>query len=138
MGRPIAQALAEAGATVIIASRDKSKRCAFAAELTAESLCVKGEKLDLTLEADIHALRDRILRRHRHLDVLVNNAVARGGGDLMDTTAEEWESSMRVNSTGLFLACRIFSEPMQARHSGSIVNISSIYGMVKEGRLGVK
>jgi NAD(P)-dependent dehydrogenase (short-subunit alcohol dehydrogenase family) len=45
-------------------------------------------------------------------------------------TAQQWEQSMQVNSTGLFLACQIFSEPMQAQRSGSIINVSSIYGMV--------
>src|SRR5207247_1753655 len=63
------------------------------------------------------------------LDVLFNNAVARAGGDLRHMSAGQWDLSMKVNSTGLFLACQIFSEPMQAQRSGSIVNIASIYGM---------
>ena len=37
---------------------------------------------------------------------------------------------MKINSTGLFLACKIFSEPMQRAHAGSIINIASIYGVV--------
>jgi NAD(P)-dependent dehydrogenase (short-subunit alcohol dehydrogenase family) len=61
---------------------------------------------------------------------LFNNAVARTGGDLRNATAQQWEDTMRVNSTGVFLASQIFSEPMQAQRSGSIVNISSIYGVV--------
>jgi NAD(P)-dependent dehydrogenase (short-subunit alcohol dehydrogenase family) len=49
---------------------------------------------------------------------------------LRHTTAQQWEETMRVNSTGVFLASQIFSEPMQVQRSGSIVNISSIYGVV--------
>ena len=48
----------------------------------------------------------------------------------METTLEEWESVMKLNSTGLFLACRILSEPMVRQRSGSIINIALIYGMV--------
>jgi len=129
-GRHIVLALAEAGALVIVASRDRNKCCAFAEELCGEGLQVEGDSLDLARESDIRALRDRIVARHGKLDVLFNNAVMRAGGDLRHTTAAEWEEAMRVNSTGLFLACQIFSELMQAQVSGSIVNISSIYGMV--------
>jgi NAD(P)-dependent dehydrogenase (short-subunit alcohol dehydrogenase family) len=130
LGRPIARVLAEAGAEVIVASRDKTMCCALADQMRAEGLQVEGEQLDLTSEVDIRELRDRILKRYGRLDVLFNNAVARAGGDLMHTTAEEWETSMKVNSTGVFLASQILSEPMQAQHSGSIVNIASIYGVV--------
>ncbi len=76
------------------------------------------------------ALREDILARHGRLDVLFNNAVARGGGELDGTTGDDWDCVMRLNSTGLFLASQIFCEPMRAQRSGSIVNIASIYGMV--------
>lgn len=129
-GKHIVRGLAEAGATVITASRDEAKCHAFAEKLTGEGLSVIGGGLDLTSEASIRALRDRIVAEHGRLDVLVNNSVARSGGDLGSATAESWEETMRVNSTGLFLACKVFSEPMQEQRSGSIVNIASIYGMV--------
>ena len=130
VGRPIVRALAEAGATVLLASRNEAKCNAYAAELAGEGLQVEGEMCDLASESDIRALRDRILERHGRLDVLFNNSLVRAGGDLRHTTTAEWEVSMRVNSTGLFLACQVFSAPMQAQRSGSIVNVGSIYGMV--------
>ena len=128
-GRHIVRALAEAGAVVIVASRDGEKCRAFAQQLCEEGLRVEGESCDLASEPEIRVLRDRLMARHGRLDVLFNNAVARTGGDLRHMTAEQWDLSMKVNSTGLFLACKIFSEPMQAQRSGSIVNIASIYGM---------
>jgi NAD(P)-dependent dehydrogenase (short-subunit alcohol dehydrogenase family) len=130
VGSPVASALAEAGATVIVASRDVDRCRAFAESLCDQSLKVEGERLDLSAESEIRDLRDRILKRHGRLDILFNNAVARTGGDLRNATAQQWEDAMRVNSTGVFLASQIFSEPMQAQRSGSIVNISSIYGVV--------
>jgi len=129
-GAHIVRALAEAGAAVVVASRDGEKCDRFAGQLRAEGWEVSGEACDLRSEDQIRALGERILSRHGRLDVLFNNAVAREGGDLDHTTSAQWEAGMQVNSTGLFLACRILSEPMRAARSGSIVNIASIYGMV--------
>lgn len=129
-GVHIVRALAEAGAHVIIASRDTTKCKGLAELMHSEGLSAEAAKLDLTSEFSIRCLREKILDNHGRLDVLVNNAVARSGGDLRNVTAAEWETAMKVNSTGLFLACQIFSESMQEALSGSIINIASIYGMV--------
>jgi NAD(P)-dependent dehydrogenase (short-subunit alcohol dehydrogenase family) len=129
-GAHIVRALAEAGAHVVIASRGTQKCAVFAQQLASEGLQVSSRELDLTSEASVSSLRDKLISDHGRLDVLVNNAVARSGGDLRHTSATEWEDAMRVNSTGLFLACKLFSEPMQEARSGSIINIASIYGMV--------
>jgi NAD(P)-dependent dehydrogenase (short-subunit alcohol dehydrogenase family) len=128
-GQHIVRALAETGAHVVAASRDEEHCRHFASELTARGLGVSADRCDLGDEAGLIAVRDRLLARHGRLDVLFNNAVARVRGGLREMTAADWEASMRVNATGLFLACKIFSEPMQAQRSGSIVNIASIYGM---------
>jgi NAD(P)-dependent dehydrogenase (short-subunit alcohol dehydrogenase family) len=129
-GAHVVRALAESGAHVVAASRDLRKCEDLADALRAERLSVDAGELDLTSEASICALRNELISRHGRLDVLVNNAVGRAGGDLRHTTAAEWEQTMKVNSTGLFLSCQLFSEPMQRNRSGSIVNIASIYGMV--------
>jgi NAD(P)-dependent dehydrogenase (short-subunit alcohol dehydrogenase family) len=130
VGRHIAEALAEAGATVVAASRDCANCAAIAAVLVERGLSAEGASCDFTSEASIVALRDEILARHGRLDILFNNAVSRAGGDLRHSTVEQWEETMKLNSSGLFLASRILSEPMQRARSGSIVNIASIYGVV--------
>jgi len=130
VGAPISRALAEAGATVVIASRNLAKCRAFSAELAGESLDAEGLALDLASESSIRALRDHIIERHDRIDILFNNSVARAGGDLDQMTPQQWEATMKVNSTGIFLACQIFSEPMRARRQGSIINVASIYGIV--------
>jgi NAD(P)-dependent dehydrogenase (short-subunit alcohol dehydrogenase family) len=129
-GVPIVTGLAEAGARVVIASRDVAKCNEIAEAIRHAGLCAEAAELDLASEASIRMLREELLKQHGRLDVLVNNAVARAGGDLRDMSADQWERTMKVNSTGLFLACQIFSEPMQEARSGSIINIASIYGMV--------
>jgi NAD(P)-dependent dehydrogenase (short-subunit alcohol dehydrogenase family) len=130
VGRHIVEALAEAGACVMAASRDGRKCAELAAALTGRGLSAESAACDFTDEASIEALRDEILARHGRLDILFNNAVARAGGDLRHSTVEEWDETMKLNSRGLFLTSRILSEPMQEARSGSIVNIASIYGAV--------
>lgn len=129
-GEHIVRALAEAGAHVVIASRNLAKCEELAESLRNENLQADAGPLDLSSESSIRRLRDNIIGKHNRLDILVNNAVARAGGDLRHATAEQWDTAMKVNSTGLFLSCQIFSESMQQARSGSIINIASIYGMV--------
>ncbi len=129
-GVHIVRALAEAGAHVAVASRNAKKCEGVVRELRQDGMSAEAAELDVTAETSIRGLRDKIIADHGRLDVLVNNAVARAGGDLRHTKAADWEVAMKVNATGLFLACQVFSEPMQKARSGSIINISSIYGMV--------
>ena len=89
-----------------------------------------GYTVDVADEAQVKAAFEQVVRRHGRLDVLFNNAVGRAGTGLFEMTGADWEETMRVNSTGLFLASKHLSEPMREQRSGSIVNISSIYGMV--------
>ena len=129
-GRHIVQALAEAGATVLMASRNGAQIGEFAAELRSFGLLVHSLPCDLTKEEEILRLRDFVTGRFGKLNILFNNDVARAGRGFFEMSGEEWEASMRVNSTGLFLACKHLSEPMRQQRSGSIINIASIYGMV--------
>ena len=129
-GAHITRALAEAGAKVVIASRDVTRAEEFARTLREDGLSVVAASLDLASQDSIFSLREWIVSRLGSLDILFNNAVARSGGDLGTVTEEEWEAAMKINSTGLFLACKIFGEQMVKQRSGVIVNIASIYGVV--------
>lgn len=129
-GSHITRALAEAGADVVVASRNVKRGEEFALELQVEKLSVVASYLDLSSGDSILALREWIVSRFGRIDILFNNAVARAGGDLGTVTEKEWESAMKVNSTGLFLACKIFGEQMIKQRSGVIVNVASIYGVV--------
>ena len=128
-GRGLAAALAEAGATLIIASRNLAKLQSVAAEETARGYTVVAEELDQGDERSVLSLRDRVLAQFGRVDGLVNNSVLRPMRSPEDSVAA-WEESLRVNATGLFLMTRAWGEPMCAQGSGSIVNVSSIQGMV--------
>lgn len=128
-GKPLSEALAEAGAHVVIASRNGERCAAWAAELVGRGLQASGAAYDQGDEASITRFRDQMLETFGAIDVLVNNSVGRsmrGYGDSLDA----WRQSMDVNATGVFAISRAFMDPMMARGSGNIVNISSIQGVV--------
>jgi len=128
-GRGLAAALAEAGATLIIASRNVDKLQVVAEEETARGNRVFAEAFDQGNEASIAALRSRIEERFGVLHGLVNNSVLRPMKGA-NGSVEQWEQSMRVNATGLMLMHRIFGASMAGAGRGSIVNIGSIQGMI--------
>jgi NAD(P)-dependent dehydrogenase (short-subunit alcohol dehydrogenase family) len=128
-GSPISEALAEAGAHVIIASRNRSCCEAKAEHLQKQGWKATAECYDQRDEDSIIALRDAILERFGVVDVLVNNSVGRPMRSY-DDPLETWRRSMEVNATGLFCICRAFMEPMMDRGCGSVVNMGSIQGMV--------
>lgn len=128
-GRGLAAALAEAGATLVIASRNLDKLKAVAAEECARGHQVFVEALDQGEEPSVLSLRDRVLAQFGRVDGLVNNSVLRPMRS-PDAPASAWEESMRVNGTGLFLVTRAFGRAMCDRKGGSIVNIGSIQGLV--------
>ena len=128
-GRQLTRGIAEAGARLIIASRNVEKLEADAAAQRERGLDVTAAPLDQADESSILALRDQVVSTHGGIDGLVNNSVLRTMAGVHDPV-DNWERSMQVNATGLFLMSRTFGEVMASQGGGSIVNIGSIQGMV--------
>jgi NAD(P)-dependent dehydrogenase (short-subunit alcohol dehydrogenase family) len=129
LGRALVAALAGARATLVVASRNRTSLEELAARECAAGRSVAVDEVDITAEASLAALRDRILARHGRIDGIVFNAVARtmrGPGG----TLESWSASMATNATGCFATLRTFGDAMAAAGRGSIVNIASMMGMV--------
>jgi NAD(P)-dependent dehydrogenase (short-subunit alcohol dehydrogenase family) len=130
-GTPISWALAEAGAEVIIASRDGEKCRKFAATIREKGFLAEGMALDLENQDSIRTFVNEVKNRFGRIDVLVNNAVSREGfQNLADIDKESWEKAQRINSTGLVLITQAVIAVMLPQKSGSIINISSIQGAV--------
>lgn len=130
LGRALVKSLASAGATLVVASRNRAALAALADTEKAAGRTVLIEETDIGSEASLHALRDRVRDRHGRIDGIVFNAVSRPMKAMGDDLAI-WRESMEVNATGMFATCRAFGDAMAAQPGGgSIVNISSIYGMV--------
>lgn len=130
LGRALVKALASANATLIVASRNRAALQSLADREQAAGRTVLIEETDIGSEKSLTDLRDRVLAQHGRIDGIVFNAVSRPMASMNDDLAK-WKESLDTNATGFFSTCRIFGDAMAKQPSGgSIVNISSIYGMV--------
>lgn len=128
IGRGIAEALAAAGAYVILAGRTQATLDAAAAAIGATAL---AQVADVAREADVLALRDAALARFGHIDVLVNNAgINPIWRTIEKTTLADWQAIIDVNLTGTFLCCKHIGGTMAGRGVGSVINLSSVAGHV--------
>jgi len=131
-GSSISEALAEAGATVLTASRSRKRNEEFAASLRARGWQAHGLQVDLADIDSIHRLHAEVMERFGRLDILVNSALARDGyaGGFEDQTPDRLQIAAAGDFVGLFEICRKFIPEMVRQGRGSIINISSIYGML--------
>src|SRR5713101_3320058 len=103
LGRAIAIGLAQAGATVVVGSRDPGKVTDTVAALSAIGEGHSGLPLDVADPASIEAAFQAVAAARRRLDILVNAAGTIQRKDPLEVTLEEWEQVLWVNLTGTFL-----------------------------------
>jgi NAD(P)-dependent dehydrogenase (short-subunit alcohol dehydrogenase family) len=128
-GRQIAEALAEAGARTIMASRNLERLRAQADLFRQNGLEVEVLQYDQSSEDSIKQLLQQVLDMAGEVDVLVNNSVLRTMKFWSDSGAA-FTKSMEVNATGLFLMTRVFGDRMAEQGRGSIINVGSIQGVM--------
>jgi len=129
LGPALITALGSAGATVVVASRNRASLDAIVARERAAGSQVHPEEVDTSTEASIFALRDRVLAQHGRVDGIVYNSAARPMRTMDDDLAI-WKQSMDANATGFFASVRTFGNVMAEQRSGSIVNIASMQGVI--------
>ncbi len=129
-GASISRGLAEAGATVVIASRNQEKCEELAAELRNDGLDAVGMSLDLENDESVRALADAVAERFGRIDILVNNAVDRRNMvSLSAATREKLQASASTNLNGQIILSQAVIGYMEKQGGGSIVNISSMRGL---------
>ncbi|MDP1027563.1 glucose 1-dehydrogenase [Sphingomonas sp. KR1UV-12] len=127
IGHACADALAEAGARVIIADRDAAAIGTAIESLRAKGHTVVGVELDVTDSAAV----TRVADASGTVDILVNNAgIARSETAAEDVADEHWLNVLDVNLNGTFWCARAFGRHMLAAGRGSIVNIGSMSGFI--------
>lgn len=92
-----------------------------------------NEVLDASDQKQLINLRERILQKHRKIDVLINATTSKGNDFYLpfeEVSLEGWEIGMKGNLTIPFLTIQTFISVMRKQKSGSIINVSSIYGIV--------
>jgi NAD(P)-dependent dehydrogenase (short-subunit alcohol dehydrogenase family) len=129
IGRQMAQALAEAGANLVLCAR-KVERCEeAAAELAKVGVRTLGLECDVRNPAEVQAVVDRTRDELGRIDVLVNNAGTVWGAPPEDMPLEGWQKVIDVNLTGVFLFSQAVGRTMIEQGGGKIVNIASVAGL---------
>jgi len=132
IGLAAARLFADQGASVVIADRDAAAaQTAVAAIGRGASFC----RLDVTSEDDWIAATDATVSDRGRLDVVVNSAGVALLKDIEATALDEWRALMAVNLDGTFLGCKHGVRVMKDRGGGSIVNMSSVAGLIGAGFL---
>ena len=129
LGSAMSRALAEAGATLVVTSRDGDQAARFAAELPGAGHL--GIAFDQGDTDSIPGFVADVVARLGRVDVLVNNAYGASAPNIDDATAEDFDRAYHVGVTAYFLLAREVMFHLRERQApGSIVNIASMYGVV--------
>ena len=129
-GASIVLGLCEAGASVVIASRNGGACEEYAAELCALGHSAVGMSLDLSSDDSITALVGAVIEKYGRIDILVNNAVDRSNLVSVDgATREKLQASMSTNLNGQILLSQAVLPYMKKARRGSIINIGSMRGL---------
>ena len=130
IGEAIAHTLAGAGALVYVADRDVVNGTRVAVEIANQKGRAEFVELDVTDEAALTAMAQRVEASHGGLDILVNNAGVGHVGTVVTTGGADMDRLYAVNVRGVFNASKAFIGPMLARKAGVIINMASIGGVV--------
>ena len=135
LGKASAIMLAREGAKVAISDRKDEG----AQEVLDEITKAGGEAIfvlqDVSKEEDWKRAVDTVVKKFGKLDILVNNAGVGVGKNIEETSLDEWRWVMSVNLDGVFLGTKYGIEAMKKSGGGSIINMSSIEGIVGDRRL---
>lgn len=131
LGVQMSYALAEAGASVVIAAR-KIDRCIAAAEEMSQKLGVKvlPARCDITREEEIDALFELVMKEFGRLDILVNNSGAAWGAPSLEFPRKGWDKVIDTNLTGPWLCMQKAGRIMSEQNYGRIINLASIASFV--------
>jgi 3alpha(or 20beta)-hydroxysteroid dehydrogenase len=127
IGAAVARAFAQEGATVLLTDSDHDGAAALASEVGPPAA---ARALDVTSEADWQAVVSWALEAYGRVDVLLNNAGVFLAAPIAETSMEDFRRVMDVNVLGTFLGMRAVAGPMSKQRAGSIVNVSSVAGLM--------
>lgn len=131
IGRATALLLAKEGAKVALVDMRDAEGKEVAKQITTEGGMAEYWHLDVAREAEVRSVFADIVKRFGRIDVLVNNAgIAGANKPTHEITEEEWDKVQSVNVKGVFLCTKHAIPYLRQTGAGSIINLSSIYGLV--------
>lgn len=138
IGRAIAMALAQYGATVIISSRKQEAVDQAAAEMREAGMDVHGKACHMGSLDEVRALVEYTVSTFGGIDIVVNNAATNPSfGPVLDTDMQVFDKIMDVNLKGPMELAKLSHPHMKQRGGGSVINISSIEGLTPGFGLGL-
>lgn len=138
LGFATAKAFAESGASVVLADWNEKSARAAAEELTAQGHKALTIHCDVADDAQVEAMVDRTIAAFGRLDVAYNNAgVQNVLAETADTTREDFDRVMAINLRGVWSCMKFELRHMRKQGSGTIVNCSSLGGLVGGAERGI-
>jgi NAD(P)-dependent dehydrogenase (short-subunit alcohol dehydrogenase family) len=131
IGHACASRMAEEGATIALFDLNDDAGRALAQSLSDTGMPAAYWHVDVSSEESVRSAIDAVVERFGRLDVLVNNAgIAGANRPTHELTEAEWDRVQAVNVKGVFFATKHALAHMRHKRAGSIVNLSSIYGLI--------
>ena len=134
IGRATAVRFAAEGARLILTDIQEEPLLALAAELRASGAELETVTGDVSREDDARRMIQAAVDLYGRLDVLVANAGIIPLGDILESTAADWDQVMAVDGRGMWLTCKFAIEAMLVTGGGAIVCLSSISGLAGQQR----
>ena len=126
IGKAIAKTLLQAGAKVVINSRNEKKVDETVKELLSISKNVIGNYADVSKSRDVQKMISQIKEKWGSVDILVNNAGVAKFSPVLETDEADWENMQNINLKGTFLCSKAVLPEMIENKSGHIFTISSV------------
>ncbi len=126
IGRACALALAQAGARIIVAARDRAKLEEVAAEIRTGGREAFVVEIDLASADSIKAAFAEAVKEFGRIDILVNNAGVTKDGLALRMKKDDWDTVLATNLTGAFVAIQQVLQGMMKERWGRIINLSSV------------
>jgi NAD(P)-dependent dehydrogenase (short-subunit alcohol dehydrogenase family) len=131
LGRVISEALASAGADVVVAARDAEAASRIADEIARSTRRrILGVPADVSVPAQVDAMVARALAAMGRLDILVNNAGINIRGPIEQLDERAWDAVIDTNLKGPWLCCRAVAATMKSQGWGRVINVSSMLGEI--------
>ncbi len=136
IGKEIALLYAQQGAQVIVADIQEDAAAAVVAEISERNGLARSLPLNIADEGQVRVAMQGVVEQYGRLDILVNNAGVSHVGNVLETSAEDWDRVMAVNARGVFLCSKYaVAQMLQQNPAGGIlVNIASVAGMIAVDR----
>ncbi len=137
MGRAIAEAMGQHGATVIISSNDAEGCTAVVENLVNQGIRSLSIPCDVTRNESIDALYQAAMAQLGRIDILVSCVGVAPTGSSLDSTAPNFEQTMAVNLQSAIYLTRLIVPQMQERHDGVLIYLASIAGVRGNKQIGL-